>query len=128
MAPEQTNGDADARADVYGLGGVLFFLLTREHPSAAGETANQWPSGAIVPPALRAICQRSRAADPAARYQSVASMAADVANYLDALPVAAHVEGIVERARRVALRHRTAILLVLAYLVMRVALLAFTRR
>jgi serine/threonine protein kinase len=128
MAPEQMSGDADERADVYGLGGVLFFLLTREHPAAACETAAQWPGGGIVPPALRAICERARAADPAARYQSVATMAADVANYLDALPVAAHAEGIVERARRIAVRHRTAIMLVLAYLVMRVALLIFTRR
>jgi hypothetical protein len=54
-------------------------------------------------------------------------MASDVANYLDALPVAAHAEGIVERARRIAARHRTAIVLVLAYLVMRVALLIFAR-
>ena len=128
MAPEQMNGDADERADVYGLGGLLFFLLTREHPSATRETAKQWASGANVPSALRAICERARAADAAARYQSVKSMAADVANYLDALPVAAHTEGIVERARRIALRHRTAILLVLAYLVMRVALLVFARQ
>ena len=55
-------------------------------------------------------------------------MATDVANYLDALPVAAHPEGIVERARRITLRHRTAILLVLAYLLMRVTLLVFARR
>ena len=127
MAPEQMNGDADERADIYGLGGVLFFLLTREHPAASRETANQWASSATVPPALRAICERARAADPAARYQSVASLASDVANYLDALPVAAHAEGVIERVRRIAVRHRTAILLVLAYLVMRVALLVFTR-
>lgn len=127
MAPEQMSGEADARADVYGLGGVLFFLLTREHPLPAGGASDQWASGA-VPIALRAICERARAAHPAARYQSVASMAADVANYLDALPVAAHAEGIVERARRIALRHRTAILLVFAYLLMRVALLLVARR
>jgi len=127
MAPEQMNGVADERADVFGLGGVLFFLLTREHPSATRETADQRENSVTVPPALRAICERARAADPAARYQSVASMASDVANYLDALPVAAHAEGIVERARRIAIRHRTAFLLVLAYLVMRVALLIFAR-
>jgi serine/threonine protein kinase len=127
MAPEQLSGEADERADVYGLGGVLFFLLTSEHPSPARDTADQWGSGTTVPPALRAICGRARAAHPAARYQSVKSMAADVANYLDALPVVAHAEGILERARRIALRHRTAILLVLAYLAMRVALLVFTR-
>lgn len=127
MAPEQMNGEADERADIYGLGGVLFFLLTREHPSAARETATQWVSSPSIPPALRAICERARAAHPAARYRSVASVASDVANYLDALPVTAHAEGIVERTRRIAVRHRTAILLVLAYLVMRVALLVFTR-
>ena len=127
MAPEQMHGEADERADVYGLGGVLFFLLAREHPSPARETAEQLTIGTTVPPALRAICERARAADPAARYQSVASMASDVMNYLDALPVTAHAEGIVERARRIAVRHRTAILLVLAYLVMRVALLVFAR-
>jgi serine/threonine protein kinase len=128
MAPEQMSGQADERSDVYGLGGVLFFLLVREHPSPTRDTAEQWHGGATVPAALRAICERARAAEPAARYRSVADMAADVVNYLEALPVAAHTEGILERARRVAARHRTAILLVLAYLVMRVGLLVFVRR
>lgn len=127
MAPEQVNGEADERADVYGLGGVLFFLLTRAHPSPAREAASRWTDSATVPPALRAICERARAGDPIARYQSVASMASDVGNYLDSLPVAAHSEGLLERTWRIATRHRTAILLVLAYLVMRVALLVFTR-
>jgi serine/threonine-protein kinase len=128
MAPEQMSGVADERADVYGLGGLLFFLLTGQHPSPRTQTDQQWPSGSTVPSALRAICERARAEEAAARYQSVASMAADVANYLDALPVAAHSEGLIERARRITLRHRTAILLVLAYLAMRIALLAFARR
>jgi serine/threonine protein kinase len=128
MAPEQLEGSSDDRADVFGLGGILFFLLTREHPLPTRDTFEQWPNATAVPAALRAICERARAADPNARYQSVAAMAADVVNYLDALPVAAHSEGILERARRITARHRTAILLVLAYLVVRVALLIFVRR
>jgi serine/threonine protein kinase len=122
MAPEQLDGAADERVDVFGLGGILFFTLTRTHP--ASDASTEWRD---VPAALRAICERARAIDPEARYLSVAALAADVANYLDALPVAAHREGLIERARRVGVRHRTAILLVLAYLVVRVALLVFAR-
>jgi serine/threonine-protein kinase len=126
MAPEQAQGAVDHRSDVFGLGGILFFLLTRSHPSPGVETAAQWTDHE-VPAALRAICEQARAADPAGRYSTVVALAADVANYLDALPVAAHAEGIVERLKRVAARHRTAILLVLAYLGMRVALLLLAR-
>ena len=123
MAPEQMTGDAtfDERADVYGLGGILHFLLTGGHP----------PSGSAeervtdLPAALRAIRDRARATDPAHRYRTASELAADVANYLDALPVVAHREGMVERVRRLAIRHRVALLLVLAYLVMRLALLFF---
>jgi serine/threonine protein kinase len=127
MAPEQLHGAADERVDVYGLGGILFFILTRAHPSPAISVAEQWREWSDVPKPLRAICDRARAIDASARYESIAALAADVANYLDALPVTAHREGLFERARRVTVRHRTAILLVLAYLVVRVALLIFTR-
>ena len=122
MAPEQWHGAADERADVFGLGGILYFALARSHPP--GDDRVDLPD---APAPLRAICERARALDPAARYQSVTALAADVANYLDALPVAAHREGLFERARRIGLRHRTAILLVLAYLLVRVALLIFAK-
>ena len=126
MAPEQAQGAVDTSVDVYGLGGILFFLLTRSHPAPGVEASKQWPDD-DVPAPLRAICERARADDPARRYETVVALAADVANYLDALPVTAHSESLVERLQRLAARHRTAILLVLAYLVMRVALLVFAR-
>jgi serine/threonine protein kinase len=127
MAPEQAGGAAavDARSDVFGIGGILQFLLTGEHPAAGGAARVVWGD---VPAPLRAICERARQADPSLRYPSPADLAADLARYQDALPVLAYREGALERLRRVAARHRTAILLVAGYLVMRAALLVFGGR
>jgi len=126
MAPEQLQGAADERSDVFGLGGILYFLLTAQHPSPS-ENASRLDRQS-VPAALRAIVERSRRDDPSLRYQTVRAFATDIVNYLDSLPVAAYRENILERARRVAARHRTAILVVVAYLIMRIALLIFMRR
>ena len=118
MPPEQERGQAvDARADVYALGGILHFLLTGAPPDA-GDLAG--------PKAVQAICRKARADEPDDRYQDVLSLSADVERYLAGKPVTASPETAVERVARFVRTHRVAIVIVVAYLTLRViiALLA----
>ena len=68
------------------------------------------------------------AANPQDRYASVPLLAADVSRYLDGLPVSARKETFVDRALRFYRRHSVAILLITAYLLMRVILLLVSHR
>jgi serine/threonine protein kinase len=123
MSPEQARGDAervDERADVFALGAILKFVLADSPPQEAGQGINQRP--------LPAICAKAMAADPAGRYRSVQELSADIGRYLQGDPISAYREGIVERASRLYARHRTAVVLVMAYLVMRVLFILFSRR
>ena len=137
MPPEQARGESahvDARADVFALGAILRFLLTGHAPpeattlGTAGEHAVGSSASGSLPRALAAICAKAMAAEPAGRYPTAKELGAEVARYRDGLPVEAHHESLVERAARVFARHKVAMLLVLAYLVMRVALIVWTRR
>src|SRR5262249_52139239 len=111
MAPEQrAAGPVDARADVYSLGCLL---------RAAGASA---------PRALQSIFRRATESDPQRRYQNVAELSADVARFLDHLPVTEQRESWTERLVRILTRHRTLVLLVMAYLVMRAVFFFFARR
>ena len=80
-----------------------------------------------VPRPLRAICEKAMAADPKARYQSVQEMTTDLAHYLDGAPVSAYPEHLLERAGRLYVRHRTAVVLVAVYLLMRLLFILWAR-
>jgi len=121
MAPEQARGEAaevDERADVYGLGAILFLLLTGRIPDADPRAALRLIK---VPRPLAAICARALEVEPSKRYQTATALADEVARYRDNRKVHAHRETALERAIRFGRTYRTAILLVLAYIVMRAA-------
>ena len=126
MAPEQARGDGravDARTDVFGLGGILHFLLAGGAPGARS-LADADPA---VPPPLVSICARARAAEPAARYPGAIELAADVGRYLDGDRVLAHREGVGERLARFASRNAVVLSLLGAYVILRLLLLALSR-
>jgi len=122
MAPEQERGDVnliDQRTDIFAMGSILQSLL-QEPPGSPEREAYARP--------LRAICAKAMSAEMSARYPSVQELAADVGRYLDGLPVSAYRENIFERTARLVSRNRVAVVLVLAYLFMRLIFILFSRR
>ena len=98
-------GDADARSDVYSLGCVLFYVLTRVSPFLRDSNVGTMfahvnepaPSlleaRADLPPALGAVIERSLAKDPAARQQSAGEFAREAQEALAAAPAAGSTGG-----------------------------------
>ena len=98
------------------------YLLTEQQPAGSSSPAGsstRAPSTRIAR-SLGAICAKACAPAREARYASVPELTADISSYLNGLPIAAHRESIFERAARFYRRYRFFILLIAAYLLMRV--------
>jgi hypothetical protein len=121
MSPEQERGEAiDARADVYGLGALLYLLLTDSLPEPAADPMIRLRQRGIPRP-LAAVCARALAFERSHRYRTVVALSADVAAFRAGRAVDAYRESLLERLARFGRTYRTAILLVLGYIVMRTA-------
>jgi eukaryotic-like serine/threonine-protein kinase len=122
MSPEQARGEVevlDARSDIFSLGALLRFILTQKTP--AGFTPR-------LDRSLEAICAKATAEQRDSRYSAVQDLGQDVSRYVDGLAVGAHRESVFEKVARFYRRYRFFILLILAYLAMRVILLLILKR
>jgi serine/threonine protein kinase len=125
MSPEQARGDVlnlDVRSDIFALGALLRFLLTGKPDVAFDSNAPR------LDKSLAAICAKATAAAPPTRYSNVSELAQDVSKHLDGLAVGAHRESFLEKTARFYRRYRFFILLIAAYLAMRVLILLFMHR
>jgi serine/threonine protein kinase len=104
LAPEQaTNAPIDIRADIYGLGGTLYFMLTGSSPFPDGSIAQkllahqrQDPKPiqafrADVPPELISVVSRMMAKNPDERYQTPNEVIEALAPWLE-LPISPPLE------------------------------------
>jgi WD40 repeat protein len=147
MSPEQAEGkvsELDARTDIYGLGAVLYELLTGSAPYAGAteaDTLRRLISAEPVEPRqlrpdvprdLEAITQKCLARQPSARYPTAHDLASDLRRFLAGEPTVARPLSVAERTLKWCRRRPSSALLAAVLGLSAVALLttvlAYTAR
>src|SRR5438552_11662435 len=136
MAPEQAVGNNAAVSsvtDVYGIGAVLYQLLTGQPPFAGGttyetiklllDTEPRQPR--VVNPKidrdLSTICLKCLEKDPKRRYSSALALAEDLERWLKHEPIQARHTGIFARGRKWVRRNPTSALLAASLIALQAA-------
>lgn len=132
MSPEQASGnrdELDARSDVWGLGAMLFEILTGRAPyvgrspwDVLAEVRSKPPPRVAslepqAPPELVAVCERALSWNREHRYAHAGELAAELEAFLAGRRVQAYDYTFREVARRVLRRHRAKAVLAAATLV-----------
>jgi TolB-like protein/tRNA A-37 threonylcarbamoyl transferase component Bud32/Tfp pilus assembly protein PilF len=143
LAPEIAAGKGRAPAattDIYGLGTVLYFLLTGHPPFAGGTTLETVRQVVETEPRrprtwnpaidrdLETICLKCLDKTPEQRYASAAALAEDLERWLQHRPIRGRPGGLIYRGRKWLRRHVVASVVTAALIVVTASIVWSVRR
>jgi WD40 repeat protein len=120
MAPEQARGEVSTvgpAADIYGLGAILYEMLTGRPPFRAATVAATLEQVRMREPDrparyrhnvdrdLETICLKCLEKQAADRYETAAALTADLRRFLSGMPIVARNPTLAERTAKLARRH-----------------------